>query len=247
MRRTLYGKTLEIGSLLFADVDQIDLTGPFEVLARIPNASHRLYGQTTDIVRDVKGLVLKADAILSEAPALDILHIPGGLGQEAIGEDEAVLEWIRFQARHARIVFSVCTGALILGAAGLLVGRRATTHWAAFHILPHYGAEAIDERVVVDGTLVTAAGVTAGIDGALRVAAIVAGDDVAQQIQLEIAYAPEPPFDAGTPRSAPPHILEAATQSFAAVAKRREATAARFARSLLASPTLTTNPTGENV
>ena len=225
-------KKLEIGSLLFADVDQLDLTGPFEVLSRIPGASHRLYGQTTDIVCDVKGLALKADAVLSEAPALDILHIPGGLGEEAIARDEAVLGWIRFHAGHAQIVFSVCTGALILGAAGLLVGRRATTHWAALHLLPQFGARPVDERVVVNGSLVTAAGVTAGIDGALRVAAIVAGDDVAQQIQLEIAYAPDPPFNAGTPRSAPPHILGAATQTFAAITKRREVTAARIARDL---------------
>lgn len=232
-------KQLNIGSLLFADVDQIDLTGPFEVLSRIPNASYRIYGRTTDTVRDVKGLALKAGAVLSDAPALDIIHIPGGFGTDVLIEDEAVLSWIRFHARHAQIVFSVCTGALLLGASGLLVGRRATTHWASLHILPRFGAEAVDERVVIDGTLVTAAGVTAGIDGALRVAAIVAGDDVAQQIQLEIAYAPEPPFNAGTPRTAPPHVLRAAMRKFAAVTKQREVTATRISRYL---PIATTRP-----
>ena len=168
---------LTIGSLLFDGIDQIDLTGPFEVLSRLPNSTYRLYGKTTDVVRDIKGLRLTPDAALADAPQLDVLHVPGGFGQEALMEDEALLAWIRRQAAGARSVFSVCTGALLLGAAGLLKGRRATTHWASFDLLPYFGAIPVNERVVVDGNWVFAAGVTAGIDGALKLAAELRGDE----------------------------------------------------------------------
>jgi len=222
---------LTIGSLLFEGIDQIDLTGPFEVLSRIPNASYRLYGKTDAPVRDVKGLRLAPDATLSEAPQLDVLHVPGGFGQEELMEDEAVLGWIGRQAESARI-FSVCTGALLCGAAGLLRGRRATTHWSAFHLLPLFGAIPINERVVVDGTWLFAAGVTAGIDGALRLAAMLRGEDVARAIQLHMAYAPEPPFDSGTPETAPPAILKQAREAVADITTQREATAKRVAAQL---------------
>jgi cyclohexyl-isocyanide hydratase len=149
---------LQIGSLLFEGIDQIDLTGPFEVLSRIPNATYRTYGKTAQPVRDGKGLLLTPDAILAEAPQLDVLHVPGGPGQEALMEDEEVLDWLRRQAAGAHSVFSVCTGALLCGAAGLLKGRRATMHWASFHLLPFFGAIPVDERVVVDGNFVFAAG-----------------------------------------------------------------------------------------
>ena len=162
---------LHIGSLLFEGIDQIDLTGPFEVLSRIPNSTYRIYGKTAAAVRDLKGLRLTPDAALADAPPLDVLHVPGGRGQEALMDDEEVLAWIRRQAAGACSIFSVCTGALICGAAGLLKGRRATTHWASFHLLPYFGAIPVNERVVVDGAWVFAAGVTAGIDGALRLAA----------------------------------------------------------------------------
>jgi cyclohexyl-isocyanide hydratase len=147
---------LEIGSLVFEGMDQIDLTGPFEVLSRIPNSTYRLYGVDARGVCDVKGLRLMPDADLDAAPHLDVLHVPGGHGQEALMEDEAVLGWIRRQAGDARAVFSVCTGALLLGAAGLLIRRRATTHWASFHLLPLFGAIPVNERVVVDGSWVFA-------------------------------------------------------------------------------------------
>ena len=132
---------------------------------------HRIYGKTAAPVRDLKGLRLTPDAALADAPPLDVLHIPGGRGQEALMDDEEVLAWIRQQAAGACSIFSVCTGALVCGAAGLLKGRRATTHWASFHLLPYFGAIPVNERVVVDGAWVFAAGVTAGIDGALRLAA----------------------------------------------------------------------------
>ena len=223
---------LQIGSLLFEDIDQIDLTGPFEVLSRIPNATYRLYSATMSPVRDVKGLRLTPDAAMGEAPQLDVLHVPGGPGQERLMNDEAVLGWIRQQAAGAHSVFSVCTGALLCGAAGLLKDRRATTHWASFHLLPYFGAIPVNERVVVDGDWIFAAGVTAGIDGALRLAANLRGDAVAQTIQLHMAYAPEPPFDSGTPERAPPAILAGARHAVRDLTAAREATARRVAGTL---------------
>jgi cyclohexyl-isocyanide hydratase len=147
-------------------------------------------------------------------------------------EDEEVLDWLRRQAAGAHSVFSVCTGALLCGAAGLLKGRCATTHWASFHLLPFFGAIPVNERVVVDGNWVFAAGVTAGIDGALRLAAKLRGDAAAQAIQLHMVYAPEPPFDSGTPETAPAAILEAARRSVAGIITRREETARRVATRL---------------
>lgn len=223
---------LRIGSLLFEGIDQIDLTGPFEVLSRLPNATHRLYGVTAEPVRDLKGLRLAPDAAIAEAPPLDVLHVPGGFGQEALMEEAMVLDWLRQQAATARAVFSVCTGALLCGAAGLLQGRRATTHWASFHLLPLFGAIPVDQRVVVDGDWVFAAGVTAGIDGALRLAANLRGDAVAQAIQLQMAYAPEPPFDSGTPEQAPPAILVQVREAMRDITAQREATARRVAARL---------------
>lgn len=223
---------LQIGSLLFEGVDQIDLTGPFEVLSRIPNATCRIYGKTVEPVRDLRGLRLTPDAALADAPQLDVLHVPGGFGQEALMEDADVLGWIARQAAGAHSVFSVCTGALLCGAAGLLRGRRATTHWASFHLLPLFGAVPVNQRVVVDGNWVFAAGVTAGIDGALRLAAELRGDDAARAIQLYMVYAPEPPFDSGTPETAPAAILAQARQSVAAITAQREATARRVAARL---------------
>lgn len=166
---------LQIGSLLFEGLDQIDLTGPFEVLSRILNSTYRIYGISMDPVRDIVGLRLCADAELAAASKLDVLHVPGGFGQEALVENEAVLTWLREQAELALCVFSVCTGAQICGAAGLLRGKRATTHWTSMHLLPYFGAIPVDERVVEDGDLLCAVGVTAGIDGALRLAARLRG------------------------------------------------------------------------
>ena len=223
---------LQIGSLLFEGLDQIDLTGPFEVLSRIPNSTYRIYGKTADPVRDVRGLRLTPDAALADAPPLDVLHVPGGFGQEALMEDAQVLDWIRQQAVGACSIFSVCTGALLCGAAGLLKGRRATTHWASFHLLPFFGAIPVNERVVVDGSYIFAAGVTAGIDGALRLAAELRGDDAARTIQLYMEYAPKPPFNSGTPETAPPAILQQARLSVQDMTARREATARRVAARL---------------
>jgi len=232
MKMIRHDTHLHIGSLLFEGVDQIDLTGPFEVLSRIPNATYRIYSKVAAPVRDMKGLWLMSDASIAEAPPLDVLHVPGGYGQEALMEDTELLGWIRQQARGACRIFSVCTGALVCGAAGLLKGRRATTHWSSLHLLPYFGAIPINERVVVDGSWVFAAGVTAGIDGALRLAAELRGEEAAQTIQLHMVYAPEPPFHSGTPETAPVSILQGARQSQRAITARREETARRVAAKL---------------
>ena len=225
-------KHLQIGSLLFEGLDQIDLTGPFEVLSRLPNSTYKIYAKSLAPIRDVKGLALAPDALLKDAPPLDVLHVPGGFGQEALMDDEEVLAWVRTHAANALCVFSVCTGALICGAAGLLKGKRATTHWAAFDLLHYFGAIPVNERVVIDGKMVFAAGVTSGIDGALRVAADLRGQAVAEGIQLYMQYAPEPPFSAGTPESAPQQILDTARNAVRAITAQREVTAQRVAKRL---------------
>ena len=232
MSELLLDTHLNIGAIIYPMVDQIDFTGPFEVLARIPNSTFHVIGKEQAPVRDMRGLLLTPEASFSDAPQLDLLLVPGGYGQEALMDDEAVLDFVRQQAAGAKIVMSVCTGALVLGAAGLLKGRRATTNWTVHHLLGYFGAIAVDARVVVDGNLVTTAGVTAGIDGALRVAGMLRGDDAAQNIQLFLEYAPEPPFNAGTPASAPARIVEAARASAAATVNARLATARRIAKRL---------------
>ena len=219
---------LQIGTLLFEGVDQIDVTGPFEVLSRLPNATHRFYASVNQPVRDIMGLRLLPDATLSDAPQLDVLHVPGGPGNETLMEDEAVLSWLRSQGSGAKAVFSVCTGALLLGAAGMLVGRRATTHWTAHHLLPWFGATAINERVLRDGSYLFAAGVTAGIDGALQLASDLRGRPTAERIQLALEYAPQPPFNSGTPETASAAVLHAAQTANQELAARRLSTAQRI-------------------
>lgn len=220
---------LRVGGILYPQVDQIDFTGPFEVLSRLPNSTFHVLGKEKTPIRDVKGLLLTPEVTFREAPQLDVLLVPGGWGQQALMEDEATLGFLRDQAAGARYVFSVCTGALLCGAAGLLKGKRATTHWSALELLPYFGATAVEQRVVVDGRLVSAAGVTAGIDGALRLAALLRGDRVAQEIQLNIQYAPEPPFRSGTPATAPPEVLRAQSEAFRRITEERRRTAQRYA------------------
>jgi cyclohexyl-isocyanide hydratase len=213
---------MQIAALVFPDIDQMDLTGPFEVLSRLPGARFKLVWKDLGTVRDANGLILTPGTLLPHAPeAPDVLLVPGGPGQLPLMDDRPVLEWLRARAAKARYVFSVCTGALTLGAAGLLRGRRATTHWNSIHLLAEFGAIAEQARVVVDDNLISTAGVSAGIDGALRLAALLAGDDVAQRIQLEMQYAPEPPFSSGTPAQAPTAIREAAAAAAAPLAEKR--------------------------
>jgi cyclohexyl-isocyanide hydratase len=219
---------LTIGGLIYPNMDQCDFTGPFEALARVPNSHFLTIWKDKNPVRDLAGLLLMADTTIAEAPQLDVLLVPGGHGQEALMSDEAVLSFIRKQAAAARYVFSVCTGALLCGAAGLLQGKRATTHWTAMEVLPYFGATPSDERVVVDGKLITAGGVTAGIDGSLVIVSLLRGESVAQELQLYMAYDPHPPFQAGSPASAPASILSAVTQRARPITERRLETARAY-------------------
>jgi cyclohexyl-isocyanide hydratase len=223
---------LAIGAITFPNMDQCDLTGPFEVLSRLPDSIFHVVGKRKEPIRDCRGLILTPEADLAECPKLDLLVVPGGYGQESLMDDEEVLSFIRVQSRSAKYVFSVCTGALLCGAAGLLRGVKATTHWSAFHLLRYFGAIPTDARVVVDGTMVSSAGVTAGFDGALVIASLLRGERIAQRIQLAIQYAPEPPFNSGSPKDAPPDVLEAARLSVTEITEARLTTAKRISAKL---------------
>lgn len=225
-------KHINIGALVFPQMDQIDLTGPFEVLSRLPSSTFHLLWKELTPVRDIRGLIITPETTFAEAPPLDLLVVPGGFGQEALMDDDVVLKFIQAQAKNAAYVFSICTGALLCGAAGLLRGVKSTTHWSAFHLLPYFGAIPVDARVVVDGKHVSAAGVTVGLDGALRVASLMCDERVAQQIQLAIEYAPDPPFHSGTPQTAPPEVLQAARASVQKITEARLVTAQRIAARL---------------
>jgi cyclohexyl-isocyanide hydratase len=203
---------LHIGFLLFPKVQQLDLTGPHDVLASLPGARTHLIWKTLEPVVSSHGLVLTPSATYEDCPPLDVICVPGGSGVTALLRDAQTIEFVRRQAASARYVTSVCTGALLLGAAGLLRGRRATTHWAFHSLLEPLGAIPTHARVVRDGNLITGGGVTAGIDFGLTVAAELAGIEEAQAIQLELEYAPAPPFDAGDPRTAPQAVVERVRQ-----------------------------------
>jgi len=219
---------LQIGGLIFPGLDQLDFTGPFEILSRLPDSTFHILAQSLTPVRDMKGLLLTPEKTLADAPDLDVLLVPGGAGQVDLMEDAEFLGFLRRQAENAQIVFSVCTGALLLGAAGLLDGVKCTTHWASFEFLDQLGATPINQHVVIDGKFISAAGVSSGLDGALRVAALLRGENVARQIQLYMHYAPEPPFDGGTPETAPKEILIAARESGCELAERRRAVVQRI-------------------
>jgi len=185
--------TLQIGFLLFPQVQQLDLTGPYDVLASLPDVKVHLIWKDLQPVTASTGLVLHPTATFADCPALDVICIPGGSGVGPLMEDEETLAFIKAQAAQARYVTSVCTGSLVLGAAGLLKGKRATTHWAYHELLAPLGAIAVKDRVVRDGNLLTGGGITAGIDFALTLAAELFDEDTAQLVQLQLEYAPAPP------------------------------------------------------
>lgn len=223
---------LSIGCLIFPRLDQTDFTGPFEVFARVPRVDIQVVAKTLQPVADVKGLILTPTIAIAGAPTFDVLVVAGGLGQQAIMDDPEIMELIRRHMERGRIVFSVCTGALLCGAAGILKGREATTHWSAFELLKYYGAKPVDARVVVDGNLITAAGVTSGIDGALVVTSLLRGDKVAEEVQLAIQYAPNPVFNSGEPATAAPDVIASFLAGYAPDKAARQAEAVRFAGKL---------------
>lgn len=222
-------RPLSVGCLIFERMDQIDFTGPFEVLSRMKDTTVRIIGKEHSPVRDVQGLRLSPDMNIAETGLFDVLLVPGGYGQQTLMHDEEVLELIRKHVKSERLLFSVCTGALLCGAAGVLVGRQVTTHWSARHLMPYYGAILEDARVVVDGNIISAAGVTAGLDAALVLVSLLRGDAAAQEIQLAIEYAPNPIFDSGTPGSAPPEVIKSFQKRYEPIGTARETEAIRYA------------------
>jgi len=195
--------------LVFPRLTQLDLTGPLEVLHRVPDAQvHVLWKDTSPVQPDGVPIGIVPTGALSSAPRLDVLFVPGGFGHVPLLTDDEVLSFLADQGKTARYVTSVCTGALLVGAAGLLEGYEATTHWAYMDLLPMFGARPARRRVVIDRNRITGGGVTAGIDFALRVVAEIAGEPVAKAIQLGIEYDPEPPFRSGHPDVADADAVE---------------------------------------
>jgi cyclohexyl-isocyanide hydratase len=228
--------TRRIGMLLFPRLTQLDLTGPYEVLARLPNSTVDLVARTLDPVKTDRGMTIVPTVTYATCPPLDVVMVPGGPGQQDLMEDAEALDFLRRQAASAKFVTSVCTGSLVLAAAGLLKGKRATCHWAAIDHLALLGAIPVRERVVVDGNIVTGAGVASGIDFALRLAAILEGEAVAREIQLQIEYDPDPPFDSGSPKTAAPETLAALKARLAKLNEERRTVAARVGHKLGTAP-----------
>ncbi|WP_370151598.1 DJ-1/PfpI family protein [Ferrovibrio sp.] len=212
---------MQIGLLLFPDLTQLDLTGPFEVFARVPGAQVHLVWKNLDPVRCDRGLRMLPSTGFADCPQCDVICVPGGPGQIALMEDDETLDFLRRQAAGAQWVTSVCTGALVLGAAGLLKGYRATTHWASHDQLALLGAIPVHERWVIDRNRVTGGGVTAGIDFALALVATMAGEDTARAIQLGIEYDPAPPFAAGSPTGAGQQVLDLLRPAMAPMLEKR--------------------------
>jgi len=232
MHTTTSPGPLSIGMVLFPGLTQLDLTGAYEVLARIPDTRVHLVASTLHPVRSEWGLTILPDTTFADAPSLDMLCVPGGWAVDSHLDDDALLDFLRSRSEHARYITSVCSGALLLGAAGLLRGYRATTHWMSLDLLPLLGAEPVRQRVVRDRNRITGAGVTAGIDFGLAVAAELFGPTTAQRIQLAIEYAPAPPFESGTPDSAPDDVSRALRRDSHDALQRRRALVEAAARRL---------------
>jgi len=199
---------MELAILLFDRVTALDAVGPYEVLQRVPGMTVRFAATEPGVKSTEDGsLGIVADTLLEDVPTPDIVLVPGRVGELAMRDDERVLAWLRGAHETSQYTTSVCTGSLVLAAAGILQGLSATTHWLAMDELGRLGAIPVAERVVQHGKILTAAGVSSGIDMALMLAAQIAGDDVARAIQLSIEYDPQPPFDAGSPSSAPEHLV----------------------------------------
>lgn len=227
---------MQIGLLLFPKLTQLDLAGPYEVFARVPDATVHVVWKTREPVACDRGLALVPTTTFAECPPLDVICVPGGPGQVDLMDDAETLAFLRRHAQGAAWITSVCTGSLVLGAAGLLRGYRAACHWASRDQLALLGAEPVDARVVIDRNRASGGGVTAGIDFALALVARMKGEALAQAIQLGIEYAPAPPFDAGTPQQADPAVVAQVSAMMAPMLARRLAATRRAAERLAAEP-----------
>jgi cyclohexyl-isocyanide hydratase len=221
-----------IGMLIFPRMTQLDMTGPYEVLARLPDTKVELVARTLDPIVTDRGMQILPTATYADCPPLDVVMVPGGPGQQELMEDAEALAFLRRQAAGAKYVTSVCTGSLVLGAAGLLKGKRATSHWAAIDHLALLGAIPVSEKVVIDGNIVTGAGVTSGIDFALTLAAILESEEVAREIQLQIEYDPAPPFDSGSPKTAARETVDRLRARLAKLNEQRREVARRVGERL---------------
>ena len=225
-------RKIVIGLLVFPKITQLDMTGPFESFARIPNAEVHLIWKTMDPVTSDIGLRILPTTTIAECPDLDVICVPGGPGQIQLMDDDEVIRFVRAQGEKARYVTSVCTGALVLGAAGLLDGYEAATHWMSAEQLPLFGATPVKKRIAVDRNRITGGGITAGIDFGLYVAGLLAGEEVAQRIQLFMEYDPQPPFDSGSPDRAPAGVVDAVREWGKSMIERRWEASRRAAEKL---------------
>ena len=215
---------LQIGLLVFPRVTQLDFTGPLQVFSSVPGATVHLIWKTLDPVPSDSVLTLTPTITFADCPQLDVICVPGGFGTDALLDDEETLDFVRMQALGAKFVTSVCTGSLVLGAAGLLQGYNAATHWSAMEMLALFGATPTKTRVCVDRNRVTGGGVTAGIDFALKLVSLLVDRSTAEAIQLRLEYNPAPPFNAGSPDTAPAEVLALMKERVAPFqARRREA------------------------
>jgi cyclohexyl-isocyanide hydratase len=228
-------KNLTIGMLVFPRMTQLDLTGPYEAFARIPDAKVHLLWKRKEPVTSDTGLSLLPTMTFAECPSLDVICVPGGPGQIDLMDDEEVIAFVRTRGQKAQYVTSVCTGSLVLGAAGLLNGYEATTHWMSMDQLEPFGAKPVKKRVVRDRNRITGGGVTAGIDFALYLASVLVDEQTACMIQLSIEYNPDPPFTSGSPDSAPSEIVSAARTRAAQMLETRRAASLRAAERLKAA------------
>lgn len=222
-------EVFQIGFLVFPKVTQLDLTGPLQVLSRVPGARVHLVWKRIEPVPSDAVLALLPTITYDDCPQLDVICVPGGAGADDMLNDNETLAFLRGQAAHARYVTAVCTGSLVLGAAGLLDGYRATTHWSAMQHLARFGAEPTRVRVCRDRNRITGGGVTAGIDFALTLAAELTDPTTAQMIQLGIEYDPAPPFCAGSPESAPPEVVTKVMAALGPSSERRRVAVERAA------------------
>jgi transcriptional regulator GlxA family with amidase domain len=207
---------MDIAFLLYENMTSLDLIGPYQVLSMLPGVRCRLVADTAGPIRTDAGIRIVAEETFADVTSAEILVVPGSKDPSGAIQSPTTLAWLTRMNETTRWTTSVCTGALILGAAGLLRGHRATTHWLTRGVLESMGATVVEDRVVIDGKVITAAGVSSGIDMALRLVALERGDLVAQAIQLAIEYAPEPPFNSGSPRTAAPEVVAMVKQMFSA-------------------------------
>jgi cyclohexyl-isocyanide hydratase len=223
---------LQIGLLVFPKVTQLDLTGPLQVFSSVPGAQLHLIWKRIEPVTSDSVMVLTPTTTFADCPQLDVICVPGGAGSDDLLNDEEVLAFLRRQAEGAKFVTSVCTGSLVLGAAGLLRGYRAATHWTAMDALPAFGATPTKTRVCIDRNRITGGGVTAGIDFALTLVSMLVDRPTAEAIQLRLEYNPAPPFTAGSPDTAPPEIVARLKERIAPNQARRSEAVARAAERL---------------